>query len=56
MVSTSPCGGDIPGSNPDTRNLTPYVITENRSGRFVNIRHEEAFSYEFSTAIRSERE
>ena len=35
VVSTSPCGGNIPGSNPSTRNLSPYGITENRSGLFV---------------------
>ena len=46
MVSTSPCGGDIPGSNPGTRKHTPGVITPIDIDFLLTCLHEEALSYD----------
>ena len=55
VVSTSPSGGDIPGSNPDTRNLMPYVITLIDLDFLLMCLHEEALSYEVATVIQGKR-
>ena len=55
MVSTSPCGGDIPDSNPGTRNLRPYYITSIDVDYFVDVLREVALSYTVSTAIQKDR-
>ena len=46
---------DIPGSNPDTRNLMPYVITLIDLDFLLMCLHEEALSYEVATVIQGKR-
>ena len=55
VVSTSPCGGDIPGSNPGTRNLTSDMITPIDLKFLFASLHIEVFKYTLFIVIQGDK-